>query len=785
MARHRHAISARPGGGGTINGRLTRILALPLLAVLVLLGVVVFDDIGEFRTARDTREAVAVAVPTRALVQSLQDERGLSSAVLVGNPSFKTELPPARKQVDTQRADVARLADRDVTGAGPLRTALAALSGLDGIRAQVDAATITRAAAVEFYTARITGLLTVDFGLDRSADSVLRRGYSAWSHTSQTTEALSLEKAYLLGIITNGSFKPGEYEQYAVQRATLRAGVTTAVFMNAEQKAQSDKVLATDASKQMAQMDAAAAQGADGRQLNLDPQRWWAAASGLTAGILELERLIGRDIQNRAQELEDAAFRRLGILLGIVGAAIVGAILLMIVAARSITRPLGLLVDEADALATRRLPDAVARVQAAAEDEKLEPPPPVRVPRRAGPEIQLVAEALDRVQATAYALATEQAIMRRTTTESLANLGRRNQNLLRRQIGFITKLEREESDPSDLANLFELDHLATRMRRNAESLLVLAGEESPRPWSEPLTTADVIRAAVSEVEDYRRVSLRRIDDAHVAGAHVSGLAHMIAELVENALAFSSPDVDVEIQGRYLGDRYLIAISDQGVGMKPDDLARANGRLRGEESFVLAPTRYLGHWVVGKLAQQMSVDVQLTQSPVVGTTARVILPPSMLVAPSAIEGVTVARAPQPAAGAPRFVPIAPLAIERAAAQVAAGPTGPSPTGLSPSGSSRAPVVVEYVAVPEADEHTDEAPVSALDLLERTRNGLVKRPARKKAANAAPVAVKEPAPVERPEAMDESPDQVRSRLTSLQAGVARGRAERATEETDDER
>ena len=171
------------------------------------------------------------------------------------------------------------------------------------------------------------------------------------------------------------------------------------------------------------------------------------------------------------------------------------------------------------------------------------------------------------MQATAYALATEQAMLRRSTTESLANLGRRNQNLLRRQLGFITSLEREESDPTGLANLFELDHLATRMRRNAESLLVLVGAASPRQWSEPLPIADVIRAAVVRgggVPAGARcaASTTRL----VAGAVVSGVAHMLAELVENGLAFSPPDVDVEIQGRRIGDSYLIAITDQGIGM---------------------------------------------------------------------------------------------------------------------------------------------------------------------------------------------------------------------------
>ena len=267
------------------------------------------------------------------------------------------------------------------------------------------------------------------------------------------------------------------------------------------------------------------------------------------------------------------------------------------------------------------------------------------MPPGASDEVRLVADALDRVQATAYSLATEQATLRRSTTESLANLGRRNQNLLRRQLGFITRLEREESDPTGLANLFELDHLATRMRRNAESLLVLVGAASPRQWSEPLPIADVIRAAVSEVEEYRRVTLRRVDEALVAGAVVSGVAHMLAELIENGLTFSPPDVDVEIQGRRIGDGYLIAITDQGIGMSRRGPGRANERLRGEGDFITAPARFLGHYVVGRLAAEMGIEVQLAPSPVTGVTARIILPASMLADPPA--GQRRARPRQPA------------------------------------------------------------------------------------------------------------------------------------------
>jgi anti-sigma regulatory factor (Ser/Thr protein kinase) len=233
------------------------------------------------------------------------------------------------------------------------------------------------------------------------------------------------------------------------------------------------------------------------------------------------------------------------------------------------------------------------------------------------------------VQNTAVMLASEQALIRRNTTASLANLGRRNQNLVRRQLSLISEFEREELDPGALANMFELDHLATRMRRNAESLLVLVGETSPRPWSAPLPVADVIRAALSEVEDYRRVVLRRVDEAWVAGAVVAEVAHMLAELVENGLSFSSPDVEVEIYGRKTGNRYLLAVVDYGIGMPREELERAKARLRDEENFLVAPTRFLGHYVVGRLAKQLDVQVELGESPVTGITARILLPAEVL------------------------------------------------------------------------------------------------------------------------------------------------------------
>ncbi|HKE76175.1 MAG TPA: ATP-binding protein, partial [Acidimicrobiales bacterium] len=227
-------------------------------------------------------------------------------------------------------------------------------------------------------------------------------------------------------------------------------------------------------------------------------------------------------------------------------------------------------------------------------------------------------------------------------------LGRRNQNLLGRQLDFITELETNETDPDTLANLFRLDHLATRMRRNAESLLVLAGIEPPRKWAAPVRLTDVIRAALGEVEDYQRVTVRGVEPATILGAAAADLAHLLAELVENALVFSPPDQTVDIRGRHHPTRgrsrpdtnddterdlprfgYTLAIIDSGLGMPHGDVTSANRRLAGAESFTIAPSKYLGHYVAGNLAHRHNITVHLDNTPNHGVTATIDLPPTLL------------------------------------------------------------------------------------------------------------------------------------------------------------
>lgn len=633
---HQHEPRLRPRAhtdftGRTIGQRVARILALPTIVVLLLLTVVASNEIQDYRTSRATSHSVELALAIQNLVHTLQLERCVTTAVLGGNASFKAELAPARDLVDQQRAALATLVEQDGDAERQIGQVLTGLDDLKAIRTTTDAGNATRAQAFAFFTERVSALSTIDLGLDRSTDTELRKNIQTLEALQDATEATAQERAFMNGVFSAGGFGDDEFVQFAAMRAARQdAWKRFNRFSTAAQKESAAFLLGTGAAREADYFEQIAVNSADGRHIVVNPQSWWSGLTSVLDDMHQLQEHVGSRIQQRAAELQNAATFRLGTLTAVVILFFAGSIYLAALASKAITQPLATLASEADNVASNRLPNAVHEVQS----RELEagppiPPDPVQIPTRATTEIHSVAHALDRLQSVAFGLATDQAVQRRHTIESLANLGRRNQNLIRRQLGFITSLEREEIDPGSLANLFELDHLATRMRRNASSLLVLVGAAAPRQWSTPVPVADVIRAAVSEVEEYRRVVLRRMDDVAIIGPAVGSLSHLLSELIENGLTFSPPDSEVEVQGRLTVDGYLIAITDQGVGMTSQELDLANSRLRGEGDFIAAPTRFLGHFVVGQLAQQLSISVQLIPSPMTGVTARVLLPQSLL------------------------------------------------------------------------------------------------------------------------------------------------------------
>ena len=334
-------------------------------------------------------------------------------------------------------------------------------------------------------------------------------------------------------------------------------------------------------------------------------------------------------LRSRATDLRAGAAERQRNFIALAALVLLAGTAFLLLAARSITRPLLSLTHQANDMATAALPNAVKDILDAplGEDVVIPDLAPVRVTSR--DEVQEVATALNVVQRSALDLAVEQAVLRRNIADSFVNLGRRTQNLIGRQLDFITELERNETDPAVLGNLFKLDHLATRARRNAESLVVLAGMVTPRTWTAPIPMTDVIRGALGEVEDYERVDIKGITEATVPGQFAADLVHLLAELLENGLSFSPPGRPVEIYGRMTRNGYVVSVVDQGIGMTDEEFESANDRLAGRESYTVAPSRYLGHYVAGNLARRIGVVARLDESPTGGVVAKIIVPEHIL------------------------------------------------------------------------------------------------------------------------------------------------------------
>lgn len=741
----------------TIRTRLLRILVLALAVLLALLGAAAAEQISAYRNAAATADNARLEITLQGLVHELQKERGLTTGYVGGVKQFRAKLPAQRKATDAARGDLdAALHGRGDAAAGAVRESLGRLDGLAGIRKHADDGTGVVKATFDYFTTTITVLDRLDLGLGAVHDGQLRDAYQTLQVLGNAKEFTGEERAIVLGSVRAGRFRGDDYSRFMEIRAGRLAALDD--FPRSATDAQErrlDAALTTpDAEDALSYESVAVHAGGRLKWDDIPPMAWWGSMTSTINGLRDVQVSLGTDVENRAAELESAAQRDLllFLLLALGTVAALGALALDCV--RSVSAPLTELAQQAREVAGDRLPQAVAAVQNANSGENPEPPAPLAVPAGAGAEVREVAEAFDRVQRAAFDLATEQAVLRRNTTDSLVSLGRRNQNLVRRQISFINRLEHEDADPATLANLFELDHLATRMRRNAESLLVLAGESSPRPWSTPLAITDVLRASLSEVEEYRRVTLRRIEPAYVTGSVVAEISHLLAELVENALSFSPPDSDVEIEGRRTSAGYLVAIVDHGLGMDTQALAEANVRLSGTASFMAEPTRFLGHFVVGALARKCGIEVRLGEAPAAGVVARVLIPTNLLT-----EAPQRKAAGKSAAGAP--------AADASAALPAPRKETPAPKATATATAAEL-VSVAADAKPGESRTAGARGTSAA----RTRNGLVKRPRRSAIAEAVSETDRPSRPAPAGPTPDRSPEAVSGLLSTLRSAHMRG-------------
>ncbi|MCS0636621.1 nitrate- and nitrite sensing domain-containing protein [Streptomyces sp. LP05-1] len=351
----------------------------------------------------------------------------------------------------------------------------------------------------------------------------------------------------------------------------------------------------------------------------------WADASGTKITAMDsIEATLLGEMETKARELRSESEREAiisgALILLVLGVSLVGAF----VVSRSMIRSLRRLQDTATRVAQDRLPELVKQLSESDPQDVDTSVESVGVHSR--DEIGQVAAAFDDVHREAVRLAAEQALLRGNVNAMFTNLSRRSQGLIQRQLSLISELESREADPDQLSSLFKLDHLATRMRRNGENLLVLAGEEPGRRWTRPVPLVDVLRAAASEVEQYERIELASVPPTEVAGRVVNDLVHLLAELLENATSFSSPQTKVRVTGHALPDgRVLVEIHDTGIGLSPEDLAAINERLASPPTVDVSVSRRMGLFVVGRLSLRHGIRIQLRPSDSGGTTALVMLP----------------------------------------------------------------------------------------------------------------------------------------------------------------
>lgn len=626
-----------------IRTKLALALAVPLTALGAFTAIPVVEARADAREVRREADIATAALGPQGLVTAVFDEGAMAAIYASGTEKIVT-LPvddnrDARAKTDRARRGFSAVLDRsgpEVRRAyGP---AVDALDALDGLRAQLDGIAGPRSIETtadlanvfyEKYSGLSSGLLDATTRLSTNVrDPRLRVGAALVADAARArAEEGQVVRMLGLGQVSGGGLDTTELGQAALAVSSLRRRLDAIQLRATAGYGPSvDTLLATPRIRSMLAF----------------------ADESLTTksvDLLALQKLIGDEqgegferfldevsaiLVRRADDLRATASTEQRSLVTLGAVAFAGTVLLTWLVARSITRPLRFLAAAATDVASRHLPEAVRGVLSTPPGTEILAPEAAAVGVRSRDEVADVADALHDAQGTALGLAVEQAALRRNLADAFIYLGRRNQALIARQLELVTLLETHETDPEALRNLFHLDHLATRMRRNADSLLVLGGLRATPPWATPVSIDRILRAALGEIEDYNRVAWRWVEPAVVVGSVTADLTHLLAELLENAVTATPGGFTVEVAGQKTAHGYSLGIIDAGHGLTDTDLDNANRRLRGHAPRTATPSHGMGHYVAGLLAARHGIRVTLENSPGRGITAVIDLPPSLLV-----------------------------------------------------------------------------------------------------------------------------------------------------------
>jgi signal transduction histidine kinase len=619
--------------------RLIALVAIPTVLGLAVTGLRVTDATRSAEAYSQVSRLAVLGQQVTGLAQAMEDERAGTAAFIADRRPAAGVAALHRQYVITDRwaATVRRLVHQIGRGypaqtRASAATALVSIAELPGLRSRAAQSQDSALAVINGYSAATAGLFLVNDGIaDLSGNSALIASVRALASLSGMKDQASQQQAILSVALADGRFGPGALT--ALTTAQARQAGDLASFRSSatpeENWALTDTLASPLATQGQAVEQQAIAAGNGTLALGPDASQQWRAGMSYTVRWMRhAEQQLAGWIRAFAQSLQRSAVRSARVTGGAALAVVALILLVTIIIARSVVRPLRRLEAAALDVAGTRLPAEVRALGVAGNAAHPLPVPPIDVPSTG--EIGRVARAVDRLHREAVRLAGDEARLRGNVSALSAGFFRRSHSLVERLLRLIDGLELSEDDPERLASLFQMDHLATRMRRNSESALVLAGHEAPRHWTEPVTLVDVLRAAVSEIEQYNRVILDVQPGVSVSEGASADTVHLLAELLENATMLSPETSQVVVSGHTArGGGSLITITDGGMGMPEEHLRQINRQLADPPLADVAVVRHMGLFAVAHLAARHGIKVKLLRPPDGGTTAEVYLPAALI------------------------------------------------------------------------------------------------------------------------------------------------------------
>jgi len=639
-----------------IRGKLALLVTIPLLAVVVLTVPVVLTSVDQARRAADTADAVRVAGQVGALVQDLQQERLLSVGFLA------RMVDPNRWQaqvatVTTHAADV-----KAGLGADPdpgVVKAIDAIQGLSAVRRALPQGAAGPDKLMPAYAGVIKGLidaLRLEDGVDvKTSEGRQVVGLDA---SLRTEEDISVAAVDLMVAVL--AKDPRALAPYLADVAVVKAQANRLTTFATQEQAHLYSQVQNEANARLGK-DFAGTTDSDplATFAKLTPQLVFPALESLIGIGRVVDQRIIKDVTTETTERKNRALVTAFVVGGLALLVLLLVGLLVMIVGRAVVRPLTRLTTSADRVA--RVTEAeLTRV---ADDESDSPAPmqlePVDISAR--DEVGDLARAFERVQGTAVRMVERQVASRRNVAQMFGHVGRRTQNLVGRQIALIDRLERDETDPDRLQHLYRLDHVSSRLSRNAGSLVVLSGATSTNEQTNPLPLTDVVRLALGEIEDYPRVDVDVPSGLALVPTVVNDFVLVLAELMENGTVFSPPHTRVTVTASPTGYGAQVAVVDHGIGLSPERLAEENSRLTRRERLDLAPTEVLGLFVVGRLARRHGLGVGLWPTPGGGLTATIAISDHLLTAAPVHVPTPTVVAPPTRAALPSALPLALSAV----------------------------------------------------------------------------------------------------------------------------